>query len=79
MPEKRSSPRPPQEKRAATATYPCPYCKWTGINEASLSYHINHYHEAVVAAEGDRSLREGGDKWHGDYIRCYWIEFQGGR
>lgn len=79
MPEKRSSPKPPQEKKAATAAYPCPYCKWFGHTQGALDYHVNNYHEAVVAEEGGRSLRKGGDKWHGDYIRCYWVQFPSGR
>ena len=82
MSTKRLSPldNPPSEKTTTTTNLFCPYCKWSGPGEASLRFHINRYHEVVVAEEGNRSLREGGDKWernrrwlldHG-YVKCPW-------
>lgn len=82
MPKKTVSPlnSPPSEKSTTTTTLTCPYCKWSGVGVAALRYHISRYHEAVVAAEGVESPREGGDNrernrlWllaHG-YQKCPW-------
>jgi len=82
MPEKRVSPlnNPSSDKSSATSTNNCPYCKYSSSSSVALSYHISRYHEEMLAAEGEKSLREGGDKWernrqylltHG-YVECPW-------
>jgi hypothetical protein len=67
MPIKRSSPlnNPRQEKASANTTYPCPYCKWVGYSVKALNYHVNSYHESVVAAEGVRARERGRVKDYG--------------
>lgn len=82
MPEKRSFPlkNPPQEKTVNSSHLHCPYCSWYGFSSGALDYHINHHHEAVVAAEGKKSLRKGGDRYEGTrqlmlargYHECKW-------
>lgn len=76
MPEKRIFPlkNPPQEKDLHPPTYSCKYCKWVGGGRTALDYHLNHYHEAELAKDGNKSSKEGGGKWK-SYIECYWIKF----
>jgi len=80
MPEKRSSPKPPQDKRPVSGRIPCPFCTWTGSTNEHLRVHQEKYHEERLAGEGVKSLREGDDKWkrneawllaHG-YVKCPW-------
>ena len=82
VPEKRILPlkNPPQEKATTSTSYPCKYCEWSSSSNVALSYHLSRYHEDELAAEGKKSLREGGDKWernrkyllaHG-YVKCPW-------
>lgn len=45
-----------------------------------MLYHVTRYHEEQLAAEGNKSLREGGEKWrrdevfllHHGYVKCPW-------
>lgn len=62
LPKSGFSPKNPSSKKApATTSLYCPYCTWVSRSPVALSYHINVYHEAVVAAEGERA-RERGEK-----------------
>jgi len=75
MPGKRIVPpgNPPQEKAVDDGYYHCKYCQWLTKSPGAYRTHISRYHEEDVVREGNKSLREGGGKWHGDYIRAYGV------
>ncbi len=71
----------PIPRKATTNTiYPCPHCKWVGYAAVALNYHLNTYHESVVAAGGLRVREKGGyDRERNEafllahgYVRCPW-------
>ncbi len=82
MPKKSVSPlnNPSSEKSQLDSYLSCPYCTFITKFPDSLRKHKSRLHESELAAEGDKSLREGGDKWernrqwllaHG-YVKCPW-------
>lgn len=82
MSQKRSLPlnNPLQEKITGDNFLHCPYCSFQTKSNNVYQVHLGKYHEESLSREGDRSLREGGEKWkrnerwlltHG-YVECPW-------
>lgn len=83
MPQKRRLPlnNPPQEKAIINDFLTCPHCEYVTKSRDSLKVHLSKYHEELLVKGGEKSPREGGDKWqrsypylyaHG-YVKCPWF------